>query len=205
MKSLAGEPELSKIRVATRRGLPLIIPGILRLRIEEQEPESIRLVLTILSIYRVIRCRPVMKLETITKPFTGLTKVLLIPEILQALHPVDYKSVHIKMNARFLETVKSGPNIPLAAKGGILDAYAFMNFYPELLKDLELICQTTGKELYSLLMKDIDYIPNWIDKLSKAGQQGKDLLDNLPELVLGRLAKKIEPAGKVRIFAITDI
>jgi hypothetical protein len=73
-KTLAGEqvePDLM-VRVAMRRGLPLIIPGDLRLLMEAKDPVIIKLVLTIVSIFRVIPAYPKLKLETITAPFKGL-------------------------------------------------------------------------------------------------------------------------------------
>lgn len=63
-------------RVASRRGLPLIVPGSLRLRMEARDPVTIRIVLTFLSVFRIIKCKGVLKLGTITGPFTGLTQEL---------------------------------------------------------------------------------------------------------------------------------
>jgi len=80
-KSLGGEvtQSSSEPRVASRRGLPLIIPGALRLLIEAGEPKIIRVVFTILSVYRVIPAYPKLKLGTITSPHSGVIKDL--PEI----------------------------------------------------------------------------------------------------------------------------
>lgn len=80
-KTLGGEVTLSsqEPRVATRRGLPLIIPGALRLLIEAGDPVIIRVVFTVLSVYRVIPAYPKLKLGTITSPFSGVYKDL--PEL----------------------------------------------------------------------------------------------------------------------------
>lgn len=80
-KSLGGEvtQSSSEPRVASRRGLPLIIPGALRLLIEAGEPKIIRVVFTILSVYRVIPAYPKLKLGTITSPHSGVIKDL--PEL----------------------------------------------------------------------------------------------------------------------------
>lgn len=66
----------SEPRVATRRGLPLIIPGELRLLLEkkDRDPRLVKLVLTILSAFRVMPAQPKLKLETITSPFSGVYK-----------------------------------------------------------------------------------------------------------------------------------
>jgi hypothetical protein len=84
-KTLGGESVRSsnEPRVASRRGLPLIIPGYLRLQIEAKEISVIRLVFTILTVYRVIPAYPKLKLGTITSPFSGLVKTL--PELTQVL------------------------------------------------------------------------------------------------------------------------
>jgi len=63
-------------RVASRRGLPLIIPGVIRLQIEADNPVVIRAVLTILSVYRIIKYPGSLKLATITDPFKGLSETL---------------------------------------------------------------------------------------------------------------------------------
>lgn len=81
-KTLAGESHLVSLeepRVKTRRGLPLIIPGDLRLRLEARDPVLVKAVLTILSIYRLIPAKPKLKLETITSPSKGI--INLIPEL----------------------------------------------------------------------------------------------------------------------------
>jgi len=52
-------------------GLPRIIPGNLRARFRAGDPRAIRVVLTVLSVYRIIRVPGVLKLETITAPFKG--------------------------------------------------------------------------------------------------------------------------------------
>jgi hypothetical protein len=111
MKCLSGQSEVSKLmRVATRRGLPLIIPGTLRLLIEKEDVPTIRVVLTILSMYRIITIPGVVKISTITSPFNGLSEVLLKDEIKAALSQLEWTKVRFKRNARLLQSVTSGPN-----------------------------------------------------------------------------------------------
>jgi hypothetical protein len=78
MKAISGCPERSvdPFRIATRRGLPLIIPGKFRLAIERKEVVTIQLVLSLLTVYRVLKIPPILKLNTITDRFSGSTKVL---------------------------------------------------------------------------------------------------------------------------------
>lgn len=54
-------------------GLPGIIPGPLRIVIRRfGDPKIIRAVLTVISLYKVLRARPNLKVESITNPYTGL-------------------------------------------------------------------------------------------------------------------------------------
>lgn len=84
MKTLAGErvEQDSSCRVAMRRGLPLIIPGDLRLLMEAKDLVIIKIVLTNLSVFRVMPAFPKLKLGTITEPSKGL--VTSLPEIVLA-------------------------------------------------------------------------------------------------------------------------
>jgi len=149
LKAISGNPETHKsvVRVATRRGLPLIIPSGLRLLIRKQDPRAIRLVLTVLSSYRVIKCPPKYKINTITDPFKGESEVLLDKEVFNALEVFDYKTVRLISNARLLPIVKAGPNRSIACMGTILDAYAFKYNYPHLLENLKVVTDTTGPGL----------------------------------------------------------
>jgi len=80
MKSLAGSSEKSiSPRVATRNGLPLIIPKPLRDQMITGQVSVIRGVLTLFSIYRVIPSYPVYKLNTITDKFRG--KIQTLPSV----------------------------------------------------------------------------------------------------------------------------
>lgn len=206
MKALAGQPESSTMRVSSRRGLPLIIPGVLRIRIERGDIPVTRAVLTALTIYRILKCKPQLKLSTITDPFKGIMTTLPMPELLQAIRPLDYRTVSLPRNARILHSVKAGPNSPISVMGSILDAYAFKNHYPHLIKELEIVCQSTGTALFDLFKKDVEHLSSWLITLhiNRYGA-GKIFQAKLPDLKLGKLSKKFEPAGKVRIFAITDI
>jgi len=139
-KTLVGErpdPNLD-MRVAMRRGLPLIIPGSLRLLIEVKDRRVIKAVLTLLSVFRVIPATPKLKLETITGPFKGLVSDL--PEMGIAMQRLlnkigrnsglDYFSEATKRSiftrARdLLRLTTAGPNSRFQLTGYPLDAIAF--------------------------------------------------------------------------------
>jgi hypothetical protein len=129
-KTLAGEEVISsqEPRVAIRRGLPLIIPGVLRLQIEGRNQKVIKGVLTILSVYRVMKSRPKLKLETITLPHSGIVKTL--PEltiISQWIKPFIGKIAEktpytVRRKLKLLTT--AGPNSSLQLVGYPIDAIA---------------------------------------------------------------------------------
>jgi len=83
---MAGSPTSTpqkdgEVRVKSRRGLPTIIPGSLRLLIEAKEPNVIRVISTILSIFRIIKYPGQLKLQTITDPFKGMSSTLPLGEV----------------------------------------------------------------------------------------------------------------------------
>lgn len=60
-----------------------------------------------------------------------------------------------------------------------------------------MLARSTGPEVFKLLMQEIENLPNLLSSMSEGWKMG-----NLQ--ILGKLSKKLEAAGKVRIFAITD-
>lgn len=68
-------------RVGSRRGFPLIIPGPLRLLMEAGDKMTIRAVLTVLTVFRIIKYPGTLKLATITDPFNGISEELSAVEV----------------------------------------------------------------------------------------------------------------------------
>jgi hypothetical protein len=202
MKSLAGQPEKCEtlIRVATRRGLPLIIPGSLRLLIESGDLVSIRLVGSILSIYRVLKVKANLKINTITDVFTGSSQTLPDWEVALALRWMKAKlKFVISKEADILPLNSAGPNSKISVLGSPLDAWAFKE-NPDLLSAFRTLAKTLGNSLDKLLQQEIDNLPNWFAYLKP---EQKSLMRD--RLKLGKLSEKIEAAGKVRLFAIADV
>lgn len=134
-KTLGGEVTRSnqEPRVAIRRGLPLIIPGDLRLLMESKDARVIKLVLTGLSVFRVMPAAPKLKLGTITAPHTGLVKTL--PEVALVM---PWAETFITSHAYFrpkrsiftvgrqlLTLTTAGPNSKIQLVGYPVDAKAF--------------------------------------------------------------------------------
>jgi len=93
-------------------GLPRIIPGPLRIRLRSRDPVSIRLVISIFQIYRVLRVPGRIKLETITDPFKGLSSSLPLYEIRSALRDLGNPTLSglSQSSIKLLRSVSAGPN-----------------------------------------------------------------------------------------------
>lgn len=168
-KAIAGDPQRSsqEPRVATRRGLPLIIPGDLRLLIEAKDPKVIKVVLTMISVFRVFPSLPKLKLETITGPFKGLYKTTPeITPIVQWLKPFygnkakEYFNADISpytVGRRLLTLTTAGPNQSSQLLGYPLDAFAFSQD-PSLLKAFSVFAMNTQhQDLLSKLKQEINH------------------------------------------------
>lgn len=157
MKMLGGHPEtcITFPRVATRRGLPLIIPGPLRLRIEAVEVGAIRLTLSLLTVYRVLDCASMLKLSTITDAFRGSIDRFTDLELRKGLKLLRLKRLYIEPKSSMIASVKAGPNHRIAALGATLDAKAFTEA-PETLLALETVSRVTAPSLFDLLKQEIE-------------------------------------------------
>lgn len=151
-----------------RRGLPLIIPGSLRLLIEARDTAVIRMVLTVLAVFRVMPSYPKLKLETITNPFNGLSdkvpELSLVFQWFEALtsgnRGWEYFRQEITpytVGRRLLRLTSAGPNHKLQVVGYPLDALAFKE-NPNLLKWYEVFAKNTNhKDLWERLRDDMKH------------------------------------------------
>jgi hypothetical protein len=100
-------------------GLPRIIPGPLRSKIRRGDPVVIRSVLTALAVFRIIKCPGILKLETITGPFKGVSTELPDYEISQVLRSVfgARKSLSELSEPKHLFLMTAGPNSSVSWKG----------------------------------------------------------------------------------------
>lgn len=92
----------------------------------------------------------------------------------------------------------SAPNSRISIRGASLDAIAFRD-NPDILQAFRKVGELTGPSLVDLLMQEIENIPSL---LSSMGSASETLTSGLR---LGSLSEKIEAAGKVRVFAMTDV
>lgn len=90
-------------------GLPTILPGKLRSLIREGDAKTIRGVLSLLQVYRVLKVPGKLKLGTITDPFKGLEPTLPKYEILRAIGELGHLRPRLNsVSIKYLNT--AGPN-----------------------------------------------------------------------------------------------
>jgi len=235
---LAGERKTSPVKLANH--LPCIIPGSLRQAIRRREVPVLRTVLTILSCYRVMKCTPRLKLNTITDAFTGISETLNESRIIEILRPVkdDFKIENNHKSLRYSQSAGPNHHNSLLSLGwdalwlitsdiySSFEKYALATNQSWLVLLLQREVQSMVKLISEWSSNSRTYVePSVIsdtnsdaDDSSSMDQDGLftgrcinarfpvDTITYLRSLQVigGRLSKKNEPAGKVRVFAITD-
>lgn len=132
LKALAGTPETSLgiPRVATIRGLPQIIPGPLRVAMERRDEVVIKLVLSVITVYRILNITGTLTLNTITDVFTGKATTLPKWEVDQSLIRIKARLTFVLVKSTILlPAVSAGPNSKISILGAPLDAWAFRGSY----------------------------------------------------------------------------
>jgi hypothetical protein len=190
---LSGNPRTSgpEIRVATSFGLPLIIPKSLRDLISSGDRVVIRVVLAILSVFRVMSYKGSLKLSTITSPFTGVSTTVSGLEVRRVWDRLfESRRGYTPPGPKFLLNLKTaGPNYRVSILGATLDAYEHMR-QGWSRKPIQVLSDYFGSRISTLLDDEISLIKDLVPtKVTK----------------LGKLSTKTEPAGKIRVFAITDV
>jgi hypothetical protein len=188
-KFIAGQPCTTSegVSVSLVKGLPRLIPGPLRNKIRSGDLVTTRATLSVLSLFRVIDCKPKLKINTITDPFTGVSKVL---------NPLKVKSIISLLPkkergyCRSIVSVSAGPNAKKAFMSLPYDAYALSGKSRILLAFKTLSMAFGGEKIYDSLMNEISFVTS--SRLCEI------------DVKLGKLSFLREPAGKVRVVAILD-
>lgn len=181
----------------TKRGIPRIVPLLLRKRILDGDPIAIRLTLTFLALYRVLEFEGKLKLSTITDP--GKDWSGLIPEIRRAIK----EFWKVKPWANWSEAKLAFKPFPIQKSASTSD-----------LKEETQI----STSMYSLVRASVAWCKGRMELIEEwACSTGNDLLMEYLFMIseealyaegrlanLGRLGLKEEAAGKVRVFAMVD-
>lgn len=158
-KVIAGKPDsaAAPMRVATRRGLPLIIPGLLRLSIERGNVVDIKLVSSLLSVFRVIKASPKLKTSTITDPFSGNSPVIGEWEVQSIFNKLkrSFGTISIKKRNNLIPLTTAGPNSRISIRGVTADALALVGSPVE--NAWKRVATEFAPKLAALLEKEVVY------------------------------------------------
>jgi hypothetical protein len=191
---IAGKPTRSEtIRIGLKHGLPIILPGPLRHFIMAGETSHIRVILGLFSLFRVIKFKGILKLNTITDPFSGIEETL-SPAKLGYVFSMYFKprfnEIPFPKGMKDLLILKSaGPNHSTSILGAAIDSLCF-KANPELAQALITISDYFKSDIAEMLMLEMNVAARVLDPC---------------EGILGRLAIKEEAAGKLRVFAMADV
>jgi len=189
-------------------GLPTFIGPMDRKMIRQHHAPTIRLWLSILSIYRIIDGPLSVKLNTITDGYKGtINDFSFIGKTVSKLLDSGFAKVP-KVNLQANELVHSlsaGVNYSVAMSSFITDAIALAKF-PEVYNPFIAYCKLTNSSIYKQLNLYIDWAAVQLEgPLGSSWPQVSCKVHTFDDIALGKLSFKPEAAGKLRIFAIADI
>jgi len=182
----------------TAKGIPMIIPKELRKYIIEFHLSTIKGLLSVLTVYRVIYYPSKVDLGPIVRPCSGLFTTLPLEEVSHLwkthFHPLFRRAILPAVSLRFIS--KAGPNGNPSWTSLLWDGLA-------------LVTNSTILEAFKTVAKRIPQGLELVESLNQIKVFETQLLAKAvhrdPEgFILGKLAEKPEPAGKIRIFGITD-
>lgn len=206
MKSLRElEPNLPLTRLIN--GLPPFIGTMDRKAIRDNHPGTIRLWLSILSIYRVIEGPVQPKLNTITDSYKGeIGYIETISKSFSGIIANCPSKFSPKLQVTGItRTLSSGPNNKVSLHSLITDAIAIAK-YPEIYEPIKAYClETKSYSFMKMLDLTINWCGNTLEKYGTDWVKRSKSVSSFDDIALGKLAFKEEAAGKLRIFAIADL
>jgi len=188
-------------------GLPTFIGTMDRKAIRNNHPGTIRLWLSILSVYRLLKGPLNPKLNTITDLYKGelseIDKILSQSRIILNENK-DYFNRLPSLSAHsFVKSLKAGPNGSVAIQNVLTDAIGLAK-YSEIYEQFRIYSLLTKSHLIFKLDNTIEWL---FATISEHGTSWVKLAKGMSfdDICLGKLAFKEEAAGKLRVFAIADI
>lgn len=104
------EIHVSEYPIGIAAGLPTIIPGDLRLLIRRRDPDTIRGCLAFLALFRILKVPSILKLQTITDPFKGISDSLPSLEIGRSFRAFGHRSFSFEKPLKLVRSSAAGPN-----------------------------------------------------------------------------------------------
>jgi hypothetical protein len=188
-------------------GLPSFIGTMDRRAIRLNHPGTIRLWLSILSIYRILEGPGKLNLGTITDPFKGShDEIKSLTHIFTDL--IEFNRLGRKIGdlsaKELIKSMSAGPNTPVAIFGLLTDAIGLAK-YTEIYYAFESYCKITKSPLIKQLNNYIQWAGRALTVHGTDWVLRSKSVKEFDDIRLGKLAFKVEPAGKIRVFAIVDI
>lgn len=217
-QAVAGHPLSDTTPLGVRfarggRSLPRCIPILHRMWIRKGSAYHVKVWLSLFSIYRVIEFPGRVKLATITDPFSGFDLGWVLSSYSAFVIGSFRKSLENHFSTDFLwdaihdrkEALRSLPVKPFAISsstpvtGGtfsssfsaVIMTFHAWRFSPLLPYLKDWLKMTGNTRFLNWFEEGLDYSRRKLDK-------------TYPNLALGKLGLKDEPAGKVRVFAMVD-
>jgi len=207
------EPDLPLPRLS-KSGLPNIIGTRDRRSLAANSTKVIRLWLTLFSLYRVFIIPAKAKLNTITDPFTGDSESIkyMIDWFQQNAVIVlsGFIPSKIRLQDSFSISEKSSPSNSKSWLGMLTDISLLKN-QPKLFASFMYIMERTCTRDLNLIFYKLSQLVPDVQSLSFYLLPMKELFKehfDAPRMInsfgLGQLHQKVEPAGKMRTFALVD-
>lgn len=168
-----------------------MIPLELRLQIESGSWLHTKLVLTLLISFRAMIIPPVLKTKSITAPFNGNSETLPIYEVKEGFKALGISLPRKLIPGDLLNIVKSSPGGVFSTLHAPMDALVFSRQARHLLEPFKVLSDYSGSLLYYDLLRE--------------SRLADILMVNKNRHYIGKLSRKLEAAGKVRLFAMVDV
>jgi hypothetical protein len=217
----------------TNRGLPRIIPKLHRSKIREGNLLYIRLWLTLFSVYRVIDYTGRLKISTIITPSTASINTNELERAALSLKQQFKSNIAVDVSKDALRSfwiASSSPNtinVPVADKNissystsiyaviGSLRAYSFNKIWNTAFELIVRFKYIGGNKAMNPIVRILQFCQSAVTHFpSEVLYRIRDDFDfdqnaqsdevSLRSLYLGKLSFKVEPAGKIRVFAMVD-
>jgi hypothetical protein len=223
------EPDLPLPRLVN--GLPAVMPAYERHLIRIGDEGTIRMWLSIFSIYRVLEAPGKVKIETITDKFSGSEDMIrnlgsIFSEQIGFLRSSQSSFNPFKcgiedlQSTRLLKLLSSGPNFKVAYQGYLADALGLQRSYSAYQAFVD-YCKVTNSSLHLLMppqrlltwlfhdtnvIKTREIVEEYDIISTPRGNSKKPCFRPYTyyDFRGGKLAFLPEPAGKVRVIAIVD-
>jgi hypothetical protein len=206
------EPDLNLPRLS-KSGLPVIIGARDRRSIVQGSTKVIKMYLSLFNIYRIISIPCILKLNTITDPFSGdilylrmfcsSTQLMLNRVLKRFIGKLDISS------HRYLWLETSSTTHSKSWMGLVVDALLIYN-NPLLYTHFRDYCEATNSTIITLI-DGIGKCFKWQQSVNSLDLNFQSWLFKTFPLIktnssfsLGKLSTKEEAAGKMRVFAIVD-